>query len=413
MQSPVAYSLASLALVSGLVFPPHSAYTAVYVALGAALLGMIWFWRRLSLVLANRTMAGLALAFTFLAITLPFVWQGPEDLFSIAFLLPIPIGAGVAVLLDAEPRLARPGIIGAFCFVGALGALAIGLNDIFVLNLGRAGGTNNPIHFAGIATVLGYGAVMAVFDGTSKWRFIFLAGPALALGAAVTSGSRGPILANAVLALVLLPLVIFWFRRNWVARAAPLVFIVLAAVPLFVVAPSLYDRALNAVVSSTEVVTSLLPTVAEPADLQADGSISERMVLLNGAWRAFLDSPLYGHGSSRLISAPAAYFPPKYAGLGNHMHSDMADFAVIGGAIGLLAYLMVLVSAFLPLRGMPQGETRNAMIVGALAIGGGGFLLGLTNAFIGILPQTALFGLLLGCLIAFRRSASASRPATT
>ena len=43
--SPIVLFLTITALVSGLIFPPLSAYTAVYVTLGAMLFGLVPYWR--------------------------------------------------------------------------------------------------------------------------------------------------------------------------------------------------------------------------------------------------------------------------------------------------------------------------------------------------------------------------------
>src|SRR4029079_17574745 len=86
---------------------------------------------------------------------------------------------------------------------------------------------------------------------------------------------------------------------------------------------------------------SLFATIREVLSGQSvdDGSAQIRLAMVRTGWRAFLDSPLYGHGWQNLMPAVTRYLPPGQEHLFDtqpQLHSDLLNFAVAGGALGLL-----------------------------------------------------------------------------
>ncbi len=408
MPQPIHLILLCLALVSGMVFPAIASYTAVYPTMGALILGAILCWPQTAGTLRTGPYIALGLAFLLLAITLPFVWHEPADLLVLVVLLPIPLGAAFVALAEKEPRLVTPTIIGGFCLIGTIAAVIAALNDVFLLGIERAGAGNNPIHFAGLAVTLGGVSLIGVCGSRSPWRILFLAGPVMGLVAALLSGSRGPTLSAMVLLVLQLPLLIVWFRRFWIVWVAPVVLAAIAAAIIFWADPSIGTRAINAVTASTHAVVALYEN-SDPNTLPpgVDDSTNQRLAFIRSGWAAFMQSPIYGHGATQLITAPEAFFPERYQGLlGAHLHFDVGDFAVVAGTLGVLAYLMLLLAPFMALRGIYDRDTRRAVLLGAIGLSGAFLTLGFTNAVVGVLPQTALYGLLLGALTALGRNNS-------
>lgn len=408
MPQPIHLILLCLALVSGMVFPAIASYTAVYPTLGALIVGGMVCWPQTAQTLRTGPYVALGLAFLLLAITLPFVWHQPADVLVLVVLLPIPLGAAFVALAEKEPRLVTPATIGGFCLIGALAAVIAALNDVFVLGIERAGAGNNPIHFAGLAVTLGAVSLIGICGGRSPWRILFLFGPVLGLVAALLSGSRGPTLSAVVLLALQLPLLMIWFRRLWIVWLATLGLAALAVAAIFWTDPSIGTRAVNAITASTHAIVALYEN-SDPNTLPpgVDDSTNQRLAFIRSGWSAFLQSPIYGHGATQLIAAPEAFFPERYKDLlGAHLHFDLGDFAVVAGTLGVLAYLAVLLAPFLAFRNVYDRDVRRAIFIGATGLSGAFLTLGLTNAVVGVLPQTALYGLLLGALSALGRNNS-------
>jgi O-antigen ligase len=394
--------LLSLVLVGALALPTIAPFTAVYVALIAAILCFWLYARSLPKLLMHPSYLAVAAACLALAFTVPFTWRSAGELMIVVWILPVLIPLGVVAALIKEPRFGVPVVIGAFCLVGAGGAVAVGAYDALALETTRAGGENNPIHFAGLATILGFGALIGIFQNDSRWRFIFLLGPVIGAAAVLLSGSRGPILSVLVLFGLTMPLLAYWFRHAWLVWTVPLVAAVAIVATILIVVPGQNHYVLDAINSTQAAVRYLVQsnfaTMSQgPANI--DGSTWQRLIFLRGAFDAFGDSPIIGHGAGQLISAAAVHFPPGYDHLGGHLHADIANFAVVAGAFGLLGYALMLIAPFLAVFYAKDPELKRAVLLLAITLSAGYFTLGLTNAVFGILAQTLLYGVLLAAAV--------------
>lgn len=394
--------LVSLVLVGALALPTLAPFTAVYVALIAVILCFLSFAQALPKLLAHPSYLAVAAACLALAVTIPFTWQSATELMIVVWMLPILIAIGVVPALMQETRFGAPAVIGAFCLVGAIGAVVIGAYDALALETSRAGGENNPIHFAGLATILGFAALVGIFRNDSRWRFIFLLGPLMGAAAVLLSGSRGPILSVLVLFVLTMPLLAYWFRHAWLVWAVPLLGAAVVVAAIMIVAPGQNHYVLDAITSAQAAISYLFEnnfaTVSQGPE-NIDGSTWQRLIFLRGALDAFADSPIVGHGAGQLVSAAAVHFPPGYEHLGGHLHADIANFGVVAGAFGLLAYALFLLAPFLAVFATRDAELRRAVLLLAIILSAGYLTLGLTNAVFGILAQTLLYGILLAAAV--------------
>jgi O-antigen ligase len=401
MPHPLALPILAVALVAGLLFPPMAAYRAAYSVVGAALFAVVLLSPRNWEVYWAWPVRLLWLAFLAFLITLPFVYSGEGDLYLFWVMAPVLVAPTIVMMAREEPRLVTAPTIGLIGLAGAFAALCVGLNDIYLLGAPRAGGGNNPIHFSGISILLGYMALLGLFGSQSRWRFFCLLGPVLATAAVAYSGSRGPMLTALALGILSLPFLVVWFRRDklfWFAY--PLSLALTICVALFV-GPDGDARARNVLGDIGTVVTQTE---------QSDGASQQRLVLYAAAFEAFKRAPIFGYGSGSLGTAAGKYMADEHAGMRNseHLHNDAADFAVIGGAFGLFAYLCLLVAPLVVFFSAKDPQMRRLTLLGGLMVSGGFFTLGMTNAMFGILPQTALYGVLLGVLMALAEA----RPST-
>jgi O-antigen ligase len=133
----------------------------------------------------------------------------------------------------------------------------------------------------------------------------------------------------------------------------------------------------------------------------SDKSVGERFYMLVSGWNAFWASPLFGHGLIDYTRSAAQYAPPgpvqfKPSG---HLHNDIADFAVIGGILGLVSYALLMAA---PLAGALQvrGRWRSAAIYLGLIMPVGYIAMGATNAMLGILTQTVVYAVVLAIVAA-------------
>lgn len=375
-------------LISAFALPAIASYLAVYVTIA----GLLIFSGSLLLRDASSawTPATKALLAAVLLLTVSVLMTGPATaenwLAPMILLLPL-LAIGFVRMSNVIPRLARIEVFAAFALIGvALGAAA-GIYEIWQGVDRRAGAGNNPIHYGGIMLLLGF-FTLAGFESTkSKWRYIFLLGPVLGLSGVFLSGSRGPFLAAAALMLVLAPLIIAW---NWRDRFFIVALALSSCVGVFVFGFSpLGSRAIAGVYELfVGVRAGELAVIDVP-----------RSEMLHGTLAAFVQSPIWGHGWANMMTAAEAHFPAdsRYRGFDN-LHADLSNFAVLGGMLGLAGYVILIVAPFLVLAGMPAQHRRQGLLLG-LTISVGYFILGLTNAMFGVLPQTVLYAVLMGCLM--------------
>jgi O-antigen ligase len=143
-------------------------------------------------------------------------------------------------------------------------------------------------------------------------------------------------------------------------------------------------------------------------DAAADGetlsrSDQVRILLYDSAWEQFLASPLFGQGFGQLMDAAAPRLAAIKYPLLENLHSDLADFAVVAGSFGLLAFgLIILAPLTVVMNG--SGWSNRPVLFGAIMLSAGYVVLGLTNAMFGVLAQTVLYGMLVGMLAALSRA---------
>jgi O-antigen ligase len=385
--------LASVLVVSGLVFADVAPHVADYIVLIAGAAGLIAAIVHRDAILAARQWWMLLLALALLTLTLPFVYRGSTDLVPILALAPFLVVPGVAFLLAQNQSLLRTFALPLLCLFGAIAAALLGLSEYIATSGARVEVGNNPIHYGGIAVLLGFMALTGICVGRSPWRMLFFLGPIAGMLAAILSGSRGPLLAGMAMAVSSMPMLIFWYRRDWALMLA--IVIMVLGVPALALTFGSSMRALSVFGEMTQAlgVGSASPT----PDVY-------RTAMYQSALQQFLASPIFGHGFGQIMETVRAAHPelPELATL-EHMHSDLADFAALGGLLGVVAYGLIIAAPLTNLRFGKAKPTDRVVALGSALLATGYLFLGLTNAMFGVLPQTVLFALMLGYLIALRR----------
>ena len=334
-------------------------------------------------------------AVVLLLVPAPFHWHGPEDLYPLLVILPILLALGVAALVRRYPDMLS---LETMCWAllgGVIAAVGLVWYEAMVLGVIRHGGDNNPIHFGGIAAILGFGAMTGVFIVSGWWRFVFLLGPVLAAVAVILSGSRGPAIAVLGLTVLAVAFLVWHWRKsrlNWVLLIGVLAAGVLLWFPL------------HGTPEFEHIMQSILNAPAILSDINA-GLYWERASLIAGSVGAYLDAPVFGHGFSHMMSSIVPHLTLEHAAVASyeHLHSDLGDFGISGGIFGLVALAALLSSPLVASRSYWCGVSFYGILFLSIALGLGFLLLGLTNAVIGMLSQTTLFGIFLGYLVGVSR----------
>jgi O-antigen ligase len=284
------------------------------------------------------------------------------------------IGALVALYRRLGPSLSLT-TIGMLALLGALGGAVLTGFDVLVLGSERGGLVNNPIRMAALTLPLGFTALVGLWGQSGAWRWCFLAGPVLGLLTAYFTGSRGPILAGLVMAAIAVSAICI----TQLPRRRAIQFHVAAGVLMLFAAGMLIATSALQTMPLTDDIAA-----AMRGDGSADGSTTERLNMYGAAYQAFLASPWVGHGFIDYIRIAETYAAPgRDFIIYDHLHNDIANFSVVAGVMGILAYGLFM---FGPLLGAlrTQSQDRGAMIYLGAVTSIGFVCLGATDTTIGV-----------------------------
>ncbi|ODT66665.1 MAG: hypothetical protein ABS75_26725 [Pelagibacterium sp. SCN 63-23] len=366
---------------------PEIACTAVIVAMIASIPFLVRDLRRGAKI--SRAQWMVLIATGLLVLALVPTTSAADNFVVLLALLPIPLSIALTALLSRLQGSLSLKTLSSLALCGAALAAAISAYDVYVRGLSRGGFlTMNPIHMGDIAAILGFFALAGLLVDRWQQRTFLVAGPVVALLAVLWTGSRGPLVA--MLGLAALTLVYFVAVGIPQKRRKPMA--LTASMALVVVLGHGLSTGWLASVRGIDQFMNLAGGNAEAVD----SSTQIRLWLYEGAWNAFLASPIYGHGAG-FVEAAAVYMLPNNISGWDHLHSDLADFAAFAGVMGLAAYFLLLASPLVAALERPA-NTRAATFYLALVLSAGSFAMGLTNAVLGILTLTVLFSVSLAVL---------------
>lgn len=398
MSSSLASRLLVLAVAATILPPGYPAYFGTYVAVLVAIMAIVVYGWRERAAFAHPASLAIVAAIALVTISVPFVYQSPQDLLGPVLILPILTAIGIGLLARPADWAPNPSLFAAICLAGAFIALVGGAYEHFLLGHYRPGLGNNPIHFASLAVMSGCLALVGVVSGVSPWRYLFLLGPVFGLGCAVIADSRGPMLGAVAMSAVGLVLLTAWLWRERLFRLAVLLSAAAAAVTIIYLVGSGNARVAGILQSGLDIFRF----TGGPDDVRA--------ALYASAIEILRTSPIVGVGMGQIMVTAQTMFPALLNGSGlENLHADWANFAAMAGAFGLLAWLLLLAA---PLLLLSDGKARQdrPIVLGALLLSTGQLALGASNATFGILPQTVIYAVALGYLLARARRLSGCRP---
>ncbi len=388
-------SLASLLLITAIaatiLLPGYAAYIGAYVALVASILAFLVYGWRERIVFLHPTSVAILAAILLVGGVLPFVYRSPQDLLAPVLILPMLTTIAFGLLARPARWVPSPTFFALTCLFGSLIALVGGAYEHFMLGIDRAGLGNNPIHYGTLAVFSGALAVVGVVSGKSSWRYLFLLGPIFGLGCAAISGSRGPMMGGLALTAVAGLILLVWLWHEKLFRLAFLISTVLGTSTITYLINSGNDR-----------VTRLLEGVFNIFRFTG-GTDDIRAALYGSAVEILRSSPLVGVGLGQIMHTAQQLFPeqPEVFTLEN-LHADWANFAAIAGILGLLAWLLLLAAPLLLLTDRRARQDR-PIVLGAILLTIGQFVLGVSNATFGVLPQTVIYAVGVGYFMARAR----------
>src|SRR5690606_38580945 len=115
-------------------------------------------------------------AIALVAASVPFVFQGTQDLLAPVFLMPMLTTIGLGSLALRASYVPSATVFAAICLAAAAVALVGGTYEAYILDINRPGLGNNPIHYGTLAVMSGCLAMVGVISNTSAWRYLFLLG---------------------------------------------------------------------------------------------------------------------------------------------------------------------------------------------------------------------------------------------
>lgn len=288
-----------------------------------------------------RRPAALAYLASYLSLAIAFVCsaQSPWDLqYAGNFILFLAFSPAVALFsVNAGHRASET--FGWFALAGAVGALLSALHDVYIIGFERAVGFINLTNpFAMASVMLGFLSMVGFFARRDHWRLVFLLGPLCACANSMLTGTRGAVVMIAALILVFL---VFWGvtldrrQKLIVVTIGALLFAIIAA---FSAVAGTHMRALSA-------FDALAVFVGKGQAI--DFSTEIRLNLYYGGFRAFLESPIFGHGWWHHVEAARPFMSPEvqaYTVRWSHLHNDYVNFAALAGVLGLAAFAIYLIA---------------------------------------------------------------------
>ncbi|QQR35353.1 O-antigen ligase family protein [Devosia oryziradicis] len=371
--------------VAATILPPgYPAYIGTYIALVAAILGLVAYGWSERETFAHPTSLAIVGAIALVGLAVPFVYRGPQDIVGPVLILPMLATVALGLLARPARWVPNPETFALICLAGALIALLGGGYEDVVLGRYRPGLGNNPIHYASLAAMSGCLAMVGVVASHRRSRYFFLLGPIFGLGCAVIADSRGPMLGVVAMSGVGLVLLTTWLWREKPFRIAILLSVAGAAVVTFYLVGTGNARIAGIVTSGLDIFRF----TGGPDDIRA--------ALYASALEILKTSPLFGIGLGQIMVPAQTLYPSLLAGTGlENLHADWANFAAMAGILGLLAWFLLLGAPLFLLLDARARQDR-PIVLGALLLTTGQLALGVSNATFGILPQTVIYAVALG-----------------
>jgi O-antigen ligase len=394
---PVSWAVGAL-LVCALALPyvggPALALITAVLILGLSVWHLAQRWR------PSFDPGAAMLLVSFVLLFICFVLTNRPGKLDVAFALNFTLFVLYAPLVGLLSRLASPGNVRRVAWISLAGAglaFCYAVTQFAVFDVGRPSGFgSSPISSATVALFLGFIAPLGYLVEPSSRRYWFLAGPLLGVATVMLSGSRGPMLAIPVLALIAIVMV--------PVRRTVLAVIVVGALVVGGAYLANNPDALGRIM----VVAEAASQVVSGDTVDADKSTGIRARIYASSFAAFRDSPWIGHGWGGMVPAVVEYLPGVFT-VNRHaqLHSDIWNFAVAAGVVGLLAYGLAVFAPIASVLASPRDSQFRGRLYGVLVLCSGYIVCGTVNMLLGFEYLTTFFIATAAILTGYCRDAPA------
>lgn len=370
-----------IALIAALAMAPVAPEAGNTLFLVAGIIGLLLMWPE-AMAQVRRPIVWMPLTGVGLIGVAYGVGAGIEGLGGLLYFAPMLAVWPLVTLLREWERSQIALLLGVLALCGASGAAIMAMFEVQATGTTRAGDmVANPIHFADVALLVGFAALVGVLAIRSYWKFVFLLAPAMALIAVLLSGTRGAVVAFVamlVIAVATGALVRLYSRRALLVLGICLIVAVAGFLMLGGAQTSGFQR----------VVADIAATLSSGAPTDASTAIRLQMYL--GGFRAFLEAPIVGHGPLAFTAVADRLADTQFGGA-PHLHNDLADMAASAGIFGLVAYGLFLLAPIVEIIRAKDKPGKKGSVVLVATLVSGFFVMGLTNAMFGILTVTVTF----------------------
>lgn len=231
----------------------------------------------------------------------------------------------------------------------ALGGLGVGASALWEVSQGALqveALTGNPLVFAylcGAATLLN-GSLALHSQG--RFRALHTCATVSGVIAMVLSGSRGPTIYFALVAILGIAIWLFRYSHHRLRDSM----LAIGATSAAAAATYVLFRDTAAFQTTVDRFARLFQSEGATG---VDASVDARIAMLKAGWAAFLDHPFLGYGRPAVIDAANAQFPDDMVFSFSHLHNAYLNEAVSSGVFGLMVYLAVLVTPLIVARRAP------------------------------------------------------------
>ena len=333
-------------------------------------------------------------AFALLTICFALTQQQPSDVLLAADFLALLLVPVVYLLAVRRPGARTIAILAALLALGAFVGALTASYDVFVQHFERAIGWGSGGNLMARSVVpLGFMALSGVFAVRSRWRWLYLLGPAFGLYALVLTQTRGVFVAAPILALIFVWALMRELRAPRAWYLAGVVFVVAAIGAAAVASPRFL-----AVSAVWEQIQNGQARISDYGTLQ-------RIQMWGVGWGAFLKRPLFGWGWAHLHDAALPYELSMY-------HNDFFNIAVAAGVVGIACWLAVLAAPLIGVALMPKDRFATLRLYCVLILSVSFFIFGLTDLTFGYDLPTTLYAFMTAVVLgAFREKDAALNPA--
>ena len=371
----------TIALIAVLAMAPVAPEAGNTLFLIAGALGLFLMWPE-AMAQVRRPIVWMPLAGLVLVAAAYGTSAGADGLAGLLYFAPLLAIWPLVTLLQSSERPQLTLISGVLALCGASGAAIMAMFEVQSTGTTRAGElVANPIHFADVALLVGFTALIGALVVKSPWRFMFGLAPVMAVIAVLLSGTRGAVVA--VVAMLAIAVVTAALLRLFSLR----LLLVLGVCLLVAVGGFLMLG--GAQISGVQrVLADIAATLSSGAP--TDSATALRLQMYLGGFRAFLEAPIVGHGPLTFTAVANGLADSSFGGA-PHLHSDLVDMAASAGLFGVGAYVLFLLAPILEIIRSPEKPGKRANVVLVATLVAGFFTMGLTNAMFGILTVTVTF----------------------